>query len=234
MGKGDKVNVEYVSANPTGPLHVAHARGAVVGDALANLLAKAGYAVTKEYYINDAGAQVDKLGQSTYLRYREALGDAIGDDPRRPLSRRVPEGRRRRASPSATARAGSTSRESDWLPAMRDFAIDDADGRDQGRSRHARRPHGRLHVRARAGRLRRRRPRLPGAEPPGPDLSRAGSSRPRARSPTTGRTASRRCSAPRSSATTSTGRSRSRTAAGPTSPTTSPITTTSSAAASPT
>ena len=71
-----KVNVEYVSANPTGPLHVAHARGAVVGDALANLLAKAGYAVTKEYYINDAGAQVDKLGQSTFLRYKEALGDA--------------------------------------------------------------------------------------------------------------------------------------------------------------
>ncbi len=83
VGAGAKVNVEYVSANPTGPLHVAHARGAVVGDALANLLAKAGYAVTKEYYINDAGAQVDKLGQSTYLRYREALGDHI---------ERIPEG----------------------------------------------------------------------------------------------------------------------------------------------
>src|SRR5882724_3641397 len=81
MGGGKKVNVEYVSANPTGPLHVAHARGAVVGDALANLLHKAGYAVTKEYYINDAGAQVDKLGQSTYLRYREALGDSIGEIP---------------------------------------------------------------------------------------------------------------------------------------------------------
>ena len=72
--QGAKVNVEYVSANPTGPLHVAHARGAVVGDALANLLAKAGYAVTKEYYINDAGAQVDKLGQSTYLRYQRGAG----------------------------------------------------------------------------------------------------------------------------------------------------------------
>ncbi|MDP3159631.1 MAG: arginine--tRNA ligase, partial [Reyranella sp.] len=70
VGEGRKVNVEYVSANPTGPLHVAHARGAVVGDALANLLHKAGFAVTKEYYINDAGAQVDKLGQSTYLRYK--------------------------------------------------------------------------------------------------------------------------------------------------------------------
>jgi arginyl-tRNA synthetase len=80
-GGGKKVNVEYVSANPTGPLHVAHARGAVVGDALANLLLKAGYAVTKEYYINDAGAQVDKLGRSTYLRYREALGDHIGTIP---------------------------------------------------------------------------------------------------------------------------------------------------------
>ena len=64
MGGGKKVNVEYVSANPTGPLHVAHARGAVVGDALANLLLKAGYAVTKEYYINDAGAQVDVLARS--------------------------------------------------------------------------------------------------------------------------------------------------------------------------
>ena len=81
MGKGAKVNVEYVSANPTGPLTVGHARGAVVGDALANLLAKAGYAVTKEYYINDAGAQVDKLGQSTYLRYKEALGETIGAIP---------------------------------------------------------------------------------------------------------------------------------------------------------
>jgi len=68
------VNVEYVSANPTGPLHVGHCRGAVVGDALANLLAKAGYAVTKEYYVNDAGAQVIALGRSVYVRYLEALG----------------------------------------------------------------------------------------------------------------------------------------------------------------
>ena len=71
------MNVEYVSANPTGPLHVGHARGAVVGDALARLLAKAGYAVTKEYYINDAGAQVDVLARSVYLRYREACGETI-------------------------------------------------------------------------------------------------------------------------------------------------------------
>ncbi len=69
-----RINVEYVSANPTGPLHVGHCRGAVVGDALANLLAKAGYNVTKEYYINDAGAQVIALGRSAYVRYLEALG----------------------------------------------------------------------------------------------------------------------------------------------------------------
>ncbi|MDD2794480.1 arginine--tRNA ligase [Acidocella sp.] len=72
-GRG-RVNVEYVSANPTGPLHVGHCRGAVVGDALANLLAKAGYAVTKEFYVNDAGAQVIALGRSVYVRYLEALG----------------------------------------------------------------------------------------------------------------------------------------------------------------
>src|SRR5262249_24113678 len=67
VGKGEKVNVEYVSANPTGPMHVGHGRGAVFGDALANLLAFAGYEVTREYYINDAGAQVDTLGRSAYL-----------------------------------------------------------------------------------------------------------------------------------------------------------------------
>ncbi len=72
--KGQKINVEYVSANPTGPLHVGHCRGAVVGDALANLIAKAGYGVTKEYYINDAGAQVIALGRVVYFRYLQALG----------------------------------------------------------------------------------------------------------------------------------------------------------------
>jgi arginyl-tRNA synthetase len=75
------VNVEYVSANPTGPLHVGHARGAVFGDVLASLLDKAGYAVTREYYINDAGAQVDALARSVHWRYREALGDAMGEMP---------------------------------------------------------------------------------------------------------------------------------------------------------
>ena len=77
LGKGDKVNVEYVSANPTGPMHVGHTRGAVFGDALASLLAYVGYDVTREYYINDAGGQVDVLAQSAFLRYREALGEAI-------------------------------------------------------------------------------------------------------------------------------------------------------------
>lgn len=122
MGVGHKVNVEYVSANPTGPLHVAHARGAVVGDALANLLHKAGYAVTKEYYINDAGAQVDKLGQSTYLRYREALGETIGA---------IPEGLYpgeylKDVGAAIAKRDGARwidRPEADWLPEMRSFAI---------------------------------------------------------------------------------------------------------------
>lgn len=81
LGNGHKVNVEYVSANPTGPMHVGHCRGAVVGDALANLLGFAGYDVTKEYYINDAGAQIDVLARSVFLRYREALGESIGEIP---------------------------------------------------------------------------------------------------------------------------------------------------------
>jgi len=81
MGADEKVNVEYVSANPTGPMHVGHGRGAVFGDALANLLIFAGYDVVREYYVNDAGAQVDVLARSAYLRYREALGKNIGEIP---------------------------------------------------------------------------------------------------------------------------------------------------------
>jgi arginyl-tRNA synthetase len=81
LGGGMKINVEYVSANPTGPMHVGHCRGAVVGDALANLLGVAGYDVTKEYYINDAGVQIDVLARSVMLRYREALGETIGEIP---------------------------------------------------------------------------------------------------------------------------------------------------------
>ena len=81
LGKGKSAQVEYVSANPTGPMHIGHCRGAVFGDTLANLLAFAGYDVSREYYVNDAGAQVDKLGQSALLRYREALGETIGEIP---------------------------------------------------------------------------------------------------------------------------------------------------------
>ncbi|MFO1067174.1 MAG: arginine--tRNA ligase [Geminicoccaceae bacterium] len=81
VGAGLPVNVEYCSANPTGPLHVGHGRGTVFGDALANLLEKAGFAVTREYYVNDGGAQVETLARSLHLRYREALGEAIGEIP---------------------------------------------------------------------------------------------------------------------------------------------------------
>jgi arginyl-tRNA synthetase len=81
IGGGTPVNVEYVSTNPTGPLHVGHCRGAVFGDALANLMTFAGFKVTREYYVNDAGAQVDVLARSAFLRYREALGEAIGPIP---------------------------------------------------------------------------------------------------------------------------------------------------------
>ena len=123
MGGGRRINVEYVSANPTGPLHVAHARGAVVGDALANLLLKAGYDVTKEYYINDAGAQVDTLGRSTYLRYKEALGEDIGV---------IPEGLYpgeylKEVGAAIARRDGARwidKPEADWLPEMRSFAIE--------------------------------------------------------------------------------------------------------------
>ena len=80
-GAGHRVNVEYVSANPTGPMHMGHCRGAVVGDALASLLAFVGHPVTREYYVNDAGSQVQTLGRSAHLRYREALGEDIGEIP---------------------------------------------------------------------------------------------------------------------------------------------------------
>ena len=81
IGADKKVNVEYVSANPTGPMHVGHARGAVVGDALARLLERTNYQVTREYYINDAGGQIDTLARSALIRMREALGEDIGHIP---------------------------------------------------------------------------------------------------------------------------------------------------------
>ncbi|MFA7604686.1 MAG: arginine--tRNA ligase, partial [Novosphingobium sp.] len=80
-GGGSTVNIEYVSANPTGPMHMGHCRGAVVGDALASLLEFAGHKVIREYYVNDAGAQVDVLADSVFLRYSEALGIDIGEIP---------------------------------------------------------------------------------------------------------------------------------------------------------
>ncbi|WP_029073962.1 arginine--tRNA ligase [Kaistia adipata] len=121
-GGGRKVNVEYVSANPTGPMHVGHCRGAVVGDALANLLDWAGYSVTKEYYINDAGGQVDVLARSAFLRYREALGETIGAIPEGlyPGDYLMPVGA---ALADVHGRKLLDMPESEWLPIVRDAAI---------------------------------------------------------------------------------------------------------------
>jgi arginyl-tRNA synthetase len=122
IGAGEKVNVEYVSANPTGPMHVGHCRGAVFGDALASLLQFTGHDVTREYYINDAGAQVDVLARSAFLRYREALGENIGDIPEglypgdylKPVGHALSEecGKTLLAMP-----------EQEWLPLVRSKAI---------------------------------------------------------------------------------------------------------------
>ena len=118
IGQSEKVNVEYVSANPTGPMHVGHGRGAVFGDALANLLAFAGYEVTREYYINDAGAQVDVLARSAFLRYREALGEDVGPMPEGlyPGDYLKPVGGKLSAEHGA---ALSAKPESEWLPIVR-------------------------------------------------------------------------------------------------------------------
>ena len=103
IGSGTRVNVEYVSANPTGPMHIGHCRGAVVGDALANLLAKAGYAVTKEYYINDAGAQVTALAWAAYWRYLQAIGTPLTRSGFRRRSARRPAIPRRLSGPGRRA-----------------------------------------------------------------------------------------------------------------------------------
>jgi arginyl-tRNA synthetase len=123
MGTGKPVNVEYVSANPTGPLHVGHCRGAVFGDAVANLLAFAGYDVTREYYINDAGGQVDVLARSVFLRYRESLGEIIGDIPEGlyPGEYLKPVGE---ALAKERGKALINMPEERWLPLVRTFAID--------------------------------------------------------------------------------------------------------------
>ena len=114
-GAGRRVNVEYVSANPTGPMHMGHCRGAVVGDALANLLAFVGHPVTREYYVNDAGGQVDTLARSAHLRYREALGEEIGAIPEGlyPGDYLVPVGQALAAQYGGKFAAAP---ESDWLP----------------------------------------------------------------------------------------------------------------------
>ena len=203
------VNVEYVSANPTGPMHVGHARGAVFGDALASLLEFAGRQVTREYYVNDAGAQVDVLARSAYLRYREALGEDIGRSPTGSIRATISS----RSARALAAEFGASLRErpeAEWLAVVRARAIaammamirDDlaalnivhevfaseraltgADG-GQDQVREA------IDEPARQG----------------ASSMRAACRRPRAHPPTTGRTASRRCSARPISATTSTGR----------------------------
>jgi arginyl-tRNA synthetase len=123
VGASKDVNVEFVSANPTGPMHVGHGRGAVVGDVLAALLKKAGFAVRREYYINDAGAQVDVLARSLHLRYREALGDDVGA---------IPEGfypgeyliEAARELVARDDRIWLDKPETEWLVPLRDFAIE--------------------------------------------------------------------------------------------------------------
>ena len=122
IGGGRPVNVEFVSANPTGPMHVGHGRGAVVGDALAALLEKAGFAVHREYYVNDAGAQVDVLARSLHLRYREALGEAVGavPDGLYPGEYLIETGR------ALAARDGDRWQrrsEAEWLLPLREFAV---------------------------------------------------------------------------------------------------------------
>jgi arginyl-tRNA synthetase len=118
LGRGTPVDVEYVSANPTGPMHIGHCRGAVFGDALASLLEFTGFKVTREYYINDAGAQVDQLARSAYLRYREALGEDIGPIPDGlyPGEYLKPVGE---ALAAAYGAALTVKPESEWLPTVR-------------------------------------------------------------------------------------------------------------------
>ena len=122
IGANERVNVEYVSANPTGPLHMGHCRGAVVGDSLARVLEAAGFRVTKEYYVNDAGAQVDTLARSVHLRYREALGEDIGEIP----DGMYPGDYLKPVGTILAAEFGDQyvgKPEEQWLPAFRDAAI---------------------------------------------------------------------------------------------------------------
>ncbi|MGH7046860.1 MAG: arginine--tRNA ligase [Stellaceae bacterium] len=122
LGAGERVNIEYVSANPTGPMHVGHGRGALVGDALAALLAKAGFQVEREYYINDAGAQIDILARSLHLRYREALGADIGSIPEGlyPGEYLIETGR---ALAGRDGKKWLDRPECEWIAPLREFAV---------------------------------------------------------------------------------------------------------------
>ena len=122
-GQGRQVNVEYVSANPTGPLHAAHARGAELGDAMASMMEFCGWNVIREYYVNDAGGQVDVLARSAYLRYREALGEEIGEIPSGlyPGAYLVDVGT---ALAEKVGKQYLDADEDEWLPAVRSFAIE--------------------------------------------------------------------------------------------------------------
>ncbi len=158
VGGNERVNVEYVSANPTGPLHMGHCRGAVVGDSLARMLEAAGFRVTKEYYVNDAGAQVDTLARSLHLRYREALGEDIGDIP----EGMYPGDYLKPVGVVLAADYGDElveAPEEQWLPIFRKCAIKamlDLIRYDLGAARH---PSRHLLVRSRGAAVRRRRPR---------------------------------------------------------------------------
>ncbi len=123
LGRGTPVNIEYLSVNPTGPLHIGHGRCAVYGDALANLLAFSGFKVVREYYVNDAGAQVDHLARSVYLRYREALGESIGPIP----EGLYPGDYLKPVGEALAAQYGEELKdqpETKWLPLVRDKAIE--------------------------------------------------------------------------------------------------------------
>src|SRR5262249_54646508 len=130
IGKRERINVEYVSANPTGPMHVGHARGAVVGDALARLLAKAGFKVTKEYYINDAGGQVDNVARALRMRYLQMLGRLTEADVQGALERKEIQYGGAYLIPVAealVARDGDkwagVNDEKVWIPALREFTV---------------------------------------------------------------------------------------------------------------
>ena len=229
---GGKLNVEYVSANPTGPMHVGHCRGAVFGDALANLLTFAGYDVTREYYINDAGGQVNVLARSVFLRYREALGEEIGEfrtgfypgDYLKPVGE---------ALATEHGRALLDMPEEKWLPIVRTFAIDAMMEmiKDDLAALNIR--HDVFFSEASLTRAAGIRSRPPSrySEKRG-SSTRVSSRSPKATTTRSGKIARRRCSNRRRSVTMKIARCRSRTAATRILPATSPITTTSCSAAS--